>query len=331
MLDNLINAKGGLHNRLTKTILLKPYSLKETQQFLKHRKINLNPKQLVDLYMVFGGIPFYLKQIEKGKSVLQIVNKICFQQEGLLHSEFDRLFSSLFDNAEVNLAIIKAISKYQYGISREELIKVTGIASGGTLNKRLNELDSAGFIQSYVPYGRKRKDHYYRVIDEYCYFYLRWIEPFKKKGFEGGTEYWLTKGKTPAAITWARYAFENVCLKHIDQIREALELQAISCEIGNWRFVPKKGKGDSGTQIDLLFDRDDGVITLCEIKYTEKPFILDKAEAKIIKNKIDVFEKYFSPKKQITFAIINTFGIKPTIWSEELIQNVVTLVDLVKF
>lgn len=328
MLDQLINAKGGLHNRLTRTILLKPYNLKETRQFLAYRNIYLNPKQLLDLYMVFGGIPFYLKQVEKGKSVLQLVNQICFQPDGLLYGEFDRLFHSLFDQAEVNLTIIKAISKSLEGISREELIKATSLSSGGTLNKRLDELIAAGFIQSYLPYGRKKKEHYYRVIDEYCYFYLRWIEPFKQRGFEGGTEYWHTKGKTPAVITWAGYAFENICFKHLDQIRKALALQAISCEVGNWRFVPKKGEKDFGAQIDLLFDREDGIITLCEMKYSEKFYTLGKDQAKEIKNKIEVFEKQFAPKKQMTLALITTCGMKPTIWSEELIQHVVTLEDL---
>lgn len=331
MLDNLINAKGGLHNRLTKTILLKPYNLKGVQQFLAYRNIHLNHKQILDLYMVFGGIPHYLKQVEKGKSALQIINKVCFQTDGLLYDEFDRLFRSLFSNAEDSLLIIKAISKSQYGISRENLIGSTGISSGGTLNKRLRELESAGFIQSYVPYGRKIKDHYYRVIDEYCYFYLRWIEPFKNKGIGAGKEYWQTKGKTQAAITWAGYAFENICFKHIDQIRKALELQAISCEIGSWKFTPSKGRKDSGAQIDLLFDREDGIISLCEIKYTEKPFVLDKAEAKNIMNKMAVFEKHVPIKKQTLLALITTIGLKPNIWSEELIQNVVTLEDLLEF
>ncbi len=328
MLDHLINAKGGLHNRLTKAILLRPYSLRGAKQFLERRKIKLNSKQLLDLYMTFGGIPYYLKQVEKGKSALQIINKVCFQKEGLLYDEFDRLFHSLFDKAEDCLVIIRAIAKSQYGISREEIIECTNISSGGTLNKRLRELEAAGFIQSYVPYGRKRKDHYFRVIDEYCFFYLRWIEPFKKKGIEGGKEYWQTKGKTQAALIWAGYAFENVCLKHIDQIRSALDLRAVSCEIGNWRFIPKKGKNESGAQIDLLFDREDGVITLCEIKYTDKPFILDKTHAKEVMNKIEVFENYCSLKKQLSFALITTLGIKPTAWSEELIDNVVTLADL---
>ena len=281
--------------------------------------------------MIFGGIPHYLKQIEKGKSALQIINKVCFQSDGLLYEEFDRLFHSLFENAEDNLSIIKAIAKYQWGISRTEIVKSTGILSGGTLNKRLKELESAGFIQSYIPYGRKIKDHYYRVIDEYCYFYLRWIEPFKKRGIGGGKEYWQTKGKTPAAIAWAGYAFENVSFKHIDQIRQALELQTISCEIGNWRFIPQKEGKEFGAQIDLIFDRDDGVITLCENKYSENSYVLDKASAKVINNKIEVFEKHFPTKKQISFALITTTGLKPTLWSEELIHNVVTLADLMKF
>ncbi|MBM3208491.1 MAG: ATP-binding protein [Chlamydiae bacterium] len=331
MLDNLINAKGGLHNRLTKTILLKPYNLKGVQQFLAYRNIHLNPKQILDHYMIFGGIPYYLKQIEKGKSALQNINKVCFQTDGLLYDEFDRLFRSLFANAEDSLLIIKAISQFRYGISREELIKSIGISSGGTLNKRLVELESAGFIQTYIPYGRKIKDHYYRVIDEYCYFYLNWIEPFKKKGMSGGKEYWQTKGKTQAAVTWAGYAFENICFKHIDQIRQALDLQAISSEIGSWKFNPPKGKKDLGAQIDLLFDREDGIITLCEIKYTENLFVLEKSDAKNIMNKIEVFESHVKTKKQTLIALITTNGLKSNIWSEELIQNVVTLEDLMRF
>ena len=329
MLDNLINAKGGLHNRLTKTMLLKPYNLKGVQQFLASRKIKLNPKQVLDLYMVFGGVPYYLKQVEKGKSALQIVNKTCFQEDGLLYDEFDRLFRSLFSNAEESLLIIKAIAQHLYGISRDDLIKSTKIPSGGTLNKRLKELQSAGFIQSFVPYGRKIKDHFYRIIDEYCYFYLRFIEPFKITGVGRGKEYWQTKGTTPQALIWAGYAFENICFKHTDQIRKALGLQTISCEIGTWKFAPKE-KQETGAQIDLLFNREDGTITLCEIKYSQKLFLVDKAVAKNLQNKIEVFEKNAPSQKQTTLALITTVGLKPNIWSEDLIADVVTLEDLLK-
>lgn len=331
MLENLINAKGGLHNRLTKTILLKPYPLHGVKIFLQSRNIVLTEKQVLDLFMVFGGIPYYLKQIEKGKSATQIINRVCFQSDGLLYSEFDRLFGSLFEHAEINLAMIRAIAKKRHGLSRGELIKNTSIASGGTLNKRLRELEAAGFIQKYVPYGNKKKEHYYRIIDEYCYFYLTWIEPIKNSGMKVGKSYWQTKSKTAPAISWSGYAFENICLKHTDQIQEALELQEIACEIGSWRYVPAKRSDDTGAQIDLLFDRADGIISLCEIKHSENIFSVDKSYAKVLKNKIEVFEKHFPTKKQIFLTLITTMGAKSTIWSEEIIHNQVTLKDLFKF
>lgn len=330
MLDNLINAKGGLYNRLTKVMLLKPYSLKGTKEFLQNRGISLTAKQVLDLYMVFGGIPHYLKQIEKGKSAAQVINRVCFQSDGLLYSEFDRLFASLFEHAEDNLSVVKAIASQRYGLSRQELINKIRLSSGGTLNKRLSELESAGLIQSYIPYGHKRKEQYYRLIDEYCFFYLSWIEPLKSKGMEGGRDYWQSKSKTASAQSWAGYTFETICLKHVDPIKEALNLQTISCEVGSWRFIPKKGSKESGAQIDLLFDREDGVITLCEIKYAENQFAVDKEYAKKLRQKMEIFETHFSTHKQIFFALIATIGIKPTIWSEDLIHNSVTLDDLIR-
>ena len=143
--------------------------------------------------------------------------------------------------------------------------------------------------------------------------------------------HWISERRTPAWNAWAGYAFESICFKHIDQIRKALQLEAISCEIGNWKFTPTKGKKESGAQIDLLFDREDGIISLCEIKYAEKTFILDKSEAKNLMNKVAVFEHHIPTKKQTLLALITTVGLKENIWSEELIQNVVTLEDLLQF
>lgn len=328
MLEKLINAKGGLYNRLSKTILLKPFSLKESKEFLASKGIHLTPKQVLDLYMVFGGIPYYLKQVEKGKSATQVINLVCFQKDGLLYSEFDRLFASLFEFAADNLALVTTIGTERHGISRQELIQKTRFISGGTLNKRLNELQSSGLIQSYVPFGNKKKNIYFRLIDEYCYFYLSWIQPLKQKGIEGGKSYWQAKSKTPSALSWAGYTFENICLKHIDQIKEALDIQGIACEVGSLRYVPKKGSREAGAQIDLLFDRGDGIIMLFEIKYSEHLFAADKEFAKSLNSKLAVFEKHFPSYKQISFALITTMGIKPTIWSEDLIQSVVTLKEL---
>ena len=329
ILENLINAKGGLHNRLTRRILLKPYTLKGSKEFLNHYNIQLNDKQLCDLYMVFGGVPYYLKQIQRGKSSAQNINAICFRREGFLYGEFDRLFTSLFDHSENHISIIRNIGKQSKGITREELVKKIKISSGGTLSKYLDELEAAGFIQSYVPYGLK-KNIFYRVIDEYVLFYLHWIDPLKGKGIETAKSYWEMKTKSPSSLAWSGNAFEAICLKHTDQIRSALGLDSISCEMGSWRYVPKKGKKEEGAQIDLLLDREDGIVTICEIKYADKPFVIDKAYAKQLATKIEVFETHFQTKKQIHLAMITISGIKHTIWSDELINNELKIDDLLQ-
>lgn len=328
MLDKLINAKGGLYNRLTRSILLRPYDLGETKHFLQKLGIRLNNLQILDLYMAVGGIPYYLKQVIKGYSSVQNINQICFRKDGLLYSEFDRLFDSLFEHSENHESIVKAIATQRSGISRNDLIKATKLSSGGTLNKYLSELEASDLIKTYIPFGKKNKDKYFRINDPYIYFYLQWIQPLKNKGIDGGESYWNTLSKTSKANSWKGYAFESICLNHVDKIKKALGIEAIHTEMGSWRFLPKKGKHDEGAQIDLLFDRDDRVVTLCEIKCSEQLFTVDKECAKDLANKLMVFDRHFPKKKQHFVAIITPFGIKETIWSEDLVQNVITLDDL---
>jgi uncharacterized protein len=325
ILDNLINAKGGLYNRLTKTILLEPFTLRESQTFLQTLSYKLNQKQILDLYMVTGGVPHYLQQIDHTKSVAQNINKLCFNKAGLLYSEFSRIFQALFDSAEQNIILVRAMAKKRHGISRDELIKLTKISSGGSLQKRLSELQAAGFIQSFIPYGKKHRHLYYRVIDEYCLFYLHWIEPALQSGKTFGKNYWQNIIHTPNYYSWAGNAFESICFKHIEEIRLALGLEDISCAIGNWRHIPESYSKQDGAQIDLLFDRNDNAITLCEIKYSQEPYVLTKAYAKELAHKIDLFQEHTNTQKQIFMALVTGNGLKPTLWAEDLIQHIVTL------
>lgn len=329
ILEKLIYAKGGLHKRITRKILLEPYNLKETQEFLKSLSVKLNQKQILDIYMAIGGIPYYLKAVDKGLSAAQNIDAICFQKNGLLYNEFSNLFEALFEQADINLTIIREIVKHGNEISREDLIHATGIKSGGTLNKRLQELEASNFIQSFLPYGRKKRDHFYRVVDEFSLFHLKWIEPILTSGVRIDEQgYWQNMVNTPGVITWAGYAFENVCLKHTYQIRRALRMEKIACKAGRWHYLPKKGLHEQGAQIDLLFDREDGIITICEIKYSNKSFVIDKEYGKQLIRKIEVFEQKIKNSKQIFLAMITTMGTKPNLWSKELVQNEVTLTDL---
>ncbi len=328
MLEHLIYAKGGLHNRLTKRVLLEPFNLNEVQKYLTAKKVKLNQKQIIDLYMCTGGVPYYLKEIEPGKSAPQMIDSLCFQKDGLLYSEFENLFHSLFDKAEVHFEIVNLIVNNGNKISRKDLLSQLKTKSGGGINRRLQELEASGFIQSYVPYGKKERDQYYRLIDEYSLFWLKWVAPLKRAGTRISKGYWKNLLKTPKISTWAGFAFENVCLKHVHQIQKALGLEQISCQTGSWRYIPRNGKLANGAQVDLLFDREDGIITLCEIKYSELQFRIDKTYGKKLLEKWEIFEEHFSTNKQIFLALITTIGLKKSSWSEELVDQVVVGKDL---
>jgi AAA+ ATPase superfamily predicted ATPase len=329
MLDNLINAKGGLHNRLTHSLLLQPYNLSQTKAFLSSRGIKLNNKQVLDIYMITGGIPHYLKNIQKSKSAIQNINELCFTANGLLFNEFPRLFASLFEKSTLHLRIVREIAKKRYGISIQDLSKKIDIKTGGTLTHILNELTAAGFIQKFLPYGRKKRDQYYRIIDEYSFFYLTWIEPYKNQEIiDEQSNHWLLASQTTAWKSWAGYTFESICYKHINKIRHTLGLDHIHCHISNWRHLPKKLAAEDGAQIDLLIDRDDGIVNLCEIKFHQKKLIIDKTLARNLIKKMDIFEQVFPSEKQLSLTLITSAGIKENIWSEDLIDNHTTLNDL---
>ncbi|MBI2791165.1 MAG: AAA family ATPase [Gammaproteobacteria bacterium] len=320
IIKKIINNKGGLHNRVTRTIQLGPFDLSGTKLYLDEMGIKLNHKQLLELYMVFGGVPHYLNFVRKGLSAQQCIDEVCFQKNGPLVKEFDRLFSSLFKNAKIYIEIIKEIAKHRYGIGQADLLVQTKISEGGRAISRLNELEEVGFISNFIPYGHQEKGKYYKVIDEYILFYLYWIAPHLRtiQKLEDNRGYWFSKSQLPAFKSWAGYTFEAVCYKHLSQIRHAINVDP-GAQVGTWRYIPKKAD-EIGTQIDLLFDRSDGAITICEMKYTGEPFAINKEYAKKIDNKIEVFRKHTKTHKQIFFVLVSAAGMKETMYSEEISQ-----------
>ncbi len=332
IIDNIVNNKGGLHNRITKHICLEPLNLSETKEFLKVRGITLSNKQITDLYMSMGGIPYYLNQIEKGISSTQAIESLSFKRKGFLLLEFNNLFSSLFKNAPVYEEIIKTIANHRYGIGQRELLSKVGkhlIGKGGM--EKLKSLKDAGFIIDFKPHLHKEKGIYYKVIDHYSLFYLYWILPVHdtllvRSLIKG---YWDKMKKNPSWYSWSGLAFEAICYEHLPQISKALGLSQTAIPT-TWRYVPRKDSEEEGAQIDLLFDRDDDSITICEIKYSEQPFTITKEYAEKLAKKLDVFKNVTRTKKQLFLAFITSSGLKSNKYSDELISGVVTLDDLFK-
>lgn len=332
IIRNIINNKGGLHNRITRALQLEPMSLLETKNFLYGIGIKLNNKQISQIYMVMGGIPYYLSQIDPGLSATQVIEKLAFTKNSFLFREFDNLYSSLFDEAESYIEIVRAIASKKYGVGQEELFgKIKLSSKGGTIVKKLKDLENTGFIISFTPYQHRKKGIYYKIIDEYTLFYFNWIEPVKetllKQRLRKG--YWHSIEKTAGWHAWSGYAFEALCYKHTAQISEALSLSVTSLP-STWRYIPTKLSQEQGAQVDLLFDRDDDVITLCEIKHTDQPFTIDKLYFQKLNQKMAAFKKITQTKKQLFFVIISANGIKKTIYSEEIVNGLVTLDDLFK-
>lgn len=330
MLDNLIHAKGGLHNRITRQIRLLPFTLPEVREYLHSRDFTLPLPAVMELYMAVGGVPHYLEQLDRRLSVGQNIAAMCFSKDGILRTEFATLFRALFGESDIYERIVRALAERRSGVSRNELLAALKVESGGGINRRLTELEEAGFIARIPPYGKRKKETLYRIVDPYIYFHLSWIEGAPDGVFlASGEKYWLEKRRTHTYKVWTGYTFENICLTHAPWIQRALCLNHISFEIGSWRFVPPAGQAEaSGAQIDLLFDRDDQIISVCEIKYSAESFSIGKAYARELKRKIETFQSVTGTHKTVQLVLITANGFTPDIWSEGLVEVSLTAEEI---
>jgi hypothetical protein len=312
IIKNIVKNKGGLHNRLTQAIKLEPFNLQETEDFLKHSKVKFTRYDILQLYMAMGGVPHYLEKIVPGESVAQALDRLCFSKNGFLQREFSNVFASLFDQHDNHETIVRSLSKTRKGVTRNQLLAVSKINSGGTLTKTLEELEDSGFIDKSFPY-KGTKDAIYRLTDEYSLFYLKFIEHIKpsKKSV------WLKIQGQQSYKIWSGFSFETICIKHIDQIKEGLKISGIHSTHGSWIGKNKTG----GVQIDLLIDRDDHVINLCEMKFYNSKFALDKKYAFEIAEKGNIFRQSTDTKKSIFNTFITTYGLIENPYSRQYIQN----------
>ncbi|MBI2272259.1 MAG: AAA family ATPase [Bacteroidetes bacterium] len=322
MIQNIVRSKGGLHNRVTQLMPLAPFTLKETEAYLKSRMINLDRYQVLQLYMVMGGIPHYLSGIKKGESATVAINRLCFTNNGYLITEFNNLYASLFEYSANHISVVRLLAGTSKGLTRTEIIQLSSISSGGRISTVLEELEESGFITSYVPFGKTIKDAVHRLSDEYSLFYLKYMDGKKSKGAGN----WQIISKSASWTSWSGYAFEAICLKHIDQIKNGLGIASAVIEESIWRHVP--GKGQPGAQIDLLIDRNDHTINICEIKFSTGEFAITGKYAAELTQKQGVFVNATKTKKTVLQTMITTYGVKSNTYSTSLVQSELTMTDL---
>ena len=320
IIKKVINNRGGLHNRITTHLKLAPFTLSETKAFLKLNKVQLTLKDITQLYMCVGGIPFYLKEVEAGKSVPQVLDDLFFMPQANLRNEFANLYAALFKNYELHETIVAALATKNKGLTRSELIKATKIPSGGALSEVLKELIECGFIKKIHPINQKKADVLFRLVDEYTIFYFRFLAHQKTNTS------WVKMTNQPSYKIWTGYAFENLCIKHSYFIKKALEIGGVITNEYSW--LQKGAKNKKGSQIDLIIDREDNCINIFELKYHDAVFEINKEYATQLREKIQIFKDSTLTKKNVFLTLLTTYGTKVNSHYLNVVTNQLTIEDL---
>ncbi|MBO7416809.1 MAG: AAA family ATPase [Bacteroidaceae bacterium] len=321
MLDKLINNKGGLYGRTNREMHMHPFTLNETERYFKSRNIAMDRYDIVQTYMIMGGVAYYISFFEPGKSLSQNIDEVFFSEGGFLLSEYERLFTSLFANNGNYKKIVETLAGRRYGATREQISNDTGISAGGNLSDMLKTLVKSDLVTTYYNFGETKRNLYYKLTDMFCLFYLGFVS----KNPTNNPHFWQDNQTSPKLNRWRGISFEDVCFVHQEKIRAALGISGVQAEIYPWRSTPD---GEvPGAQIDMLIDRADRVMNLCEMKFTQGDFTIDKDYDEKLRNKITALLAATRNKKNIHPTLVTTYGLKVNMYSNR-IQRVVTMDDL---
>jgi len=309
MINNIIDDKGGLYGRLTHQMRLLPFNLAETEEYLHCRGIALDRRQISEIYMATGGVAKYLDLVPRGRSSAQAIQELFFSRGAQsLAGEFDRLFQSLFQNSERHLNVVRVLAKRQEGYSRAQLVKEAKLHSGSVQLRVIRELKESGFISQLRPFGAKKKGSIYRLSDAFSLFCIKWERELKDTQVQTQGNYWMELHRTPRWRAWSGYAFERLCFNHIPQILRALGISGMHCNISGWS-APAGSGARRGAQVDMVIDRPDHCIHLCEIKFSEGPFVITRHAAEALKEKVARFVEDTGTRKTIFLTLITCHGI----------------------
>ncbi|RHT92809.1 ATP-binding protein [Clostridium sp. AM27-31LB] len=322
MLSKVVHNKGGLYNRLTEQIHLRTFCLGECEEYVKNSGLAFNRNQILQYYMIFGGVPYYWGFLKKGLSLSQNIDRILFEKDAPLRDEFKYLYASVFKKPENYVKIIEALGTKKVGMTREEIINAAKISNSGDLTTKLEELESCGFIRKYYAFGMKKKNAIYQLMDCFTLFYFKFL-----KSQPTDEHFWTNQINTPLVNTWMGLAFERVCMEHIEQIKVKLGISGVLTEVNSWYCKADLDNGVFGSQIDMLIVRKDQVINLCEMKYSQSEYTITEKVDRNIRNKINDLITVSGTKYAIYPTIITTYGLVENSYSQE-VQSVVTMDDL---
>lgn len=321
IINKVIKDKGGLHNRVTGRISLQPFTLRECEAYVASRGIVMTRYQIAEMYMVLGGIPFYWKQLEPDLSADQNVDDLFFARSNKLEGEFDELYASLFRKPEPYLKIVMALGRHKSGQSRDELMAHTGLSSCGNFTRYLRELEECGFIRKSQAFGKKSKGAMYQLIDNFTLFHLA----FAGENKVNDRSFWSGSADAQFRVVWEGLAFERLCLQHVREIKSALGISGVISNDCSWQVT--RTAEHEGAQVDLLIDRKDGVINLCEMKFASGEYEIKAGEERHARARRELFKEMTATRKAVHLTYVTTYGLKRTAHAG-FVQSEVTLDDL---
>lgn len=322
IVKNVLHSRGGLYNRVTRRIHLEPFTLAECEQYAAYRHLDYTRSQLMECYMALGGVAFYWSLLRGDLSVAQNFDRLFFGASDEMRLEASRVFTSLFKTASRHIEIVKLLAKRKVGMTREEVIAELGKDSNGDISVCLEELSQCGFIRRYNPVNQLKKGAVYQLMDNFILFHDEFLA--RRQGND--PQYWTKNMNSPRINNWRGRAFERVCLWHVPQIKQRLGILGIEANVHSWRGRGE-GPDDPAAQIDMLIDRADGLVDICEIKYSAEPYEMTKEENDKILHRCSAFQKNGHARRSVRTILIASSGLKPGKYSSN-IMSVVTGDDL---
>lgn len=322
IINKIFRNHGGLHNRVNCQIFLEPFTLRECEEYSRTARLDYSRYELLEAYMVMGGIPYYWSLLEKGKSLAQNIDSLFFSPQGLLHYEFRELYDSLFRNSDAYIKVVNVLGQKLCGMRREEIVHELKITDSGNLSRILEDLEHCGFIIRTNAYGAKKYNSVYRLIDNFSLFYLK----FMKENKTDDPSFWSHNYTSPLRYSWCGLAFERVCFQHIQQIKQALGISGVMTNTYSWQSKDDPVYG-SGAQIDMLIERADNTVNVCEMKFSQSEFVIDKDYDAVLRHKLSRFSAAVSRHKSVQLTMVTTFGVaRNAYWNR--VQSEVVADDL---
>ena len=304
MMNKIVHNRGGLYNRLHLKINLGPFTLPDCEAFAAAKGIRMNRYQLLECYMILGGIPYYWDQLDKSLGLSQNIDAMFFAEKPVLENEFRYLYASVFSTPEPYVRIVTALGRKKVGMYREELLAETGIHDSGTFSEMLQNLENCGFVRCYNEFGKKKRNKKYQLIDNFTLFYFKFLEHKPND-----SHYWTNQLNSPTRNAWCGLAFERVCLEHISAIKHRLGIEGVLTETVSWSCAEDPEKGLFGSQIDLLIVRKDQVINLCEMKYASSLYTITKKTDESLRRKISDLMTDTGTRYAIHTTLITPYGL----------------------